>query len=155
VGAFKRVLLEITAPNHSMLGSYLIYIDPAPYLEYQAQNHQSELLPANFRARHKIYKYNIVPDTGPQIPRLGRRGERRRSPSDLEPDKIWPIKKISRICLIAGCNILSNSNSTSNNRNRPAPTRIPEFPTTESGRSHEHDSMYSGLSCRCAECRYP
>ena len=31
---FERVLPEITAPNHSMLGSYPIYTDPASYLEY-------------------------------------------------------------------------------------------------------------------------
>ena len=31
---FERVLPKITAPNHSMLGSYPIHIDPAPYLEY-------------------------------------------------------------------------------------------------------------------------
>ena len=31
---FERVLPKTTAPNHSMLGLYPIYIDPAPYLEY-------------------------------------------------------------------------------------------------------------------------
>ena len=31
---FERVLPKTTAPNHNMLGSYPIYIDPAPYLEY-------------------------------------------------------------------------------------------------------------------------
>jgi len=34
VDVFERVLPKTTAPNHSMLGSYLIYIDSAPYLEY-------------------------------------------------------------------------------------------------------------------------
>ena len=34
VDVFERVLPKTTAPNHSMLGSYPIYIDPAPYLEY-------------------------------------------------------------------------------------------------------------------------
>jgi hypothetical protein len=33
VGVFERVLLETTVLNHSMLGPYPIYIDPAPYLE--------------------------------------------------------------------------------------------------------------------------
>jgi hypothetical protein len=34
VDVFERVLPKTSAPNHSMLGSYPIYIDPAPYLEY-------------------------------------------------------------------------------------------------------------------------
>ena len=34
VDVFEHVLPKTTGLNHSMLGSYLIYIDPAPYLEY-------------------------------------------------------------------------------------------------------------------------
>ena len=34
VDVFERILPKTSAPNHSMLGSYPIYIDPAPYLEY-------------------------------------------------------------------------------------------------------------------------
>jgi hypothetical protein len=34
VGVFEQVLPKTTVPNHSMLGSYPIRIDPASYLEY-------------------------------------------------------------------------------------------------------------------------
>ena len=34
VGVFEQVLPKTTVPNHSMLGSYPMRIDPASYLEY-------------------------------------------------------------------------------------------------------------------------
>ena len=53
---FERVLPNTTAPNHSMLGLYPIYIDPAPYLEYTCAYERAYW---HVKKRVKIEKWNF------------------------------------------------------------------------------------------------
>ena len=85
-----------------------------PYL--QAQNQGNELLPANFRARHKRYKSNTVPDKRAPNPAARHAGGAPAIPRRPRHRQNLTNQKKSRSCLIAGCNILSNS--TSSNRNQ-------------------------------------